>query len=241
MIRLPIAPERIAPVLLLQPDERHYLLDVLRLSDGAEVEVFDGLGGRYLAHLDMVRSALALGERRADREEASAIGLAPALIKNDRLDWVVEKATELGAMRIDPMHSANCVVRLDTQRAAQRQARWQKIAAAAARQCGRAFIPDVQAPASLADVLKSAQARGELAVILFERELDHALTDVVQACSPAHPLLLISGPEGGFRDEEIELARSMGAQTASLGKRILRAETAPIAALAVAQALRGQM
>lgn len=239
--RLPIAPERIAPTLSLLPGERHYLLDVLRLGDGAEVEVFDGLGGRFPARLDAAAAALVLGARCADREEAPAIALAPALIKNDRLDWVMEKATELGARRIEPLLCANCVVRIEGERAAQRQARWQKIAAAAARQCGRAFIPEVRAPASLAEILERAQTRGELAIALFEREAERTLTQVLQACGPARPLLLISGPEGGFRDEEIEVVRSMGAQTASLGKRILRAETAPIAALAVALALRGEM
>lgn len=241
MIRLPIAPERIASVLSLSPGERHYLLGVLRLGDGAEVEVFDGLGGRYPARIDVAGEALLLGERRADLEEATAIALAPALIKNDRLDWVVEKATELGATRIAPMSCANCVVRLDGPRAAQRQARWQKIAAAAARQCGRAFIPEVSAPMGIAEVLDRACAHGEVPIVLFEREVARRLTSAVQSIDPARHILLISGPEGGFRDDEIELARSLGAQTASLGKRILRAETAPIAALAVAQALRGQM
>lgn len=239
--RLPIAPERIADTLPLTNDERHYLLDVLRLGDGAEIEVFDGLGGRYLARLSLVNGALSIGERLAELENASGVSLAPALIKNDRLDWVVEKATELGAMRVLPLQCDNCVVRLDGNKGGQRQARWQKIAQAASRQCGRAFIPEVTAPARLESVLERARDAGELAIVLFEREVEQSFSDLVRSIDPKRQLLIVSGPEGGFREEEIAKARALGARTVSLGKRILRAETAPIAALAIAQALRGEM
>ena len=241
--RLPIAPERIADTLSLTSDERHYLVDVLRLCDGDAIEVFDGLGGRYLARLSLLNGegALLLGERQAEVEETSGVSLAPALIKNDRLDWVVEKATELGAMRVLPLQCDNCVVRLDGIKGGQRQARWQKIAQAASRQCGRAFIPEVTAPARLEEVLGRARDAGEVAIILFEREVERSFSEVVRSMDPKQPILIVSGPEGGFREEEIARARALGARTVSLGKRILRAETAPIAALAIAQALRGEM
>ena len=243
MVRLPIPPERIAADLWLSPAERHYLCDVLRLEGGATVEVFDGLGGRFSARLDAARTHLSLGERLPDLDDGGGgpVALAPALIKNDRLDWAIEKATELGAARIEPWSAANCVVRLDARRSVERQARWQKVAAAAARQCGRAAIPEVAAPRALEALLQDATRRGELAVVLFERELDCRFSELVRALDPAQPLLIVSGPEGGFREEEIALARALGARTASLGRRILRAETAPIAALAAVRALHGEL
>ncbi|MDR0965717.1 MAG: 16S rRNA (uracil(1498)-N(3))-methyltransferase [Myxococcales bacterium] len=239
--RLPIAPERIQATLPLVPRETHYLIDVLRLGDGADIEVFDGLGGRYRARLNLENASLELGERLPDLEEPSRLSIAPALLKNDKLDWVIEKATELGTMRIEPFRSINCVVKLDESKAIQRRERWQKIAAAASRQCGRAFIPEVQVPASLTDVVRGAHDRGELAIVLFEREIEHAFCELIPKIDSTQSILIVTGPEGGFRDDEIEAVRALGARTSSLGKRILRAETAPIAALAVAQGLRGQM
>ncbi len=243
MNRLPIPPERIAQTIAAEPAEHHYLRDVLRLSDGDALEVFDGLGGRFPAEIqsdDGGRTILKLGERLPDEDAGAVISIAPALIKNDRLDWAVEKATELGASRIVPWNGANGVIRLDEERGRKRQERWQKIAASAARQCGRAVIPRVTEPLELRRVLEEAAAFGEQAVILYERELSARFSEVVRALPSDRPLLVITGPEGGFREDEIALARTLGAVTASIGRRILRAETAPLAAIAAFRALRDE-
>ena len=260
MHRLPIPPERIAPSVLLLPGERHYLIDVLRLSPGDALEVFDGLGGRFPARIALADSrssaagsretpvpsssdvVLEIGERLPDEESGAEIGIAPALIKNDRLDWAIEKATELGASVIAPWEGRNCVVHLDAKKGAERCGRWQKLAQSAARQCGRAFIPSVLPPSNLEGILRLASERGSLCVVLYERETENALTQVVlKERDPSRPILVVTGPEGGFREEEIALCRENGAVTASLGRRILRAETAPIAALAAIRAVRGEM
>lgn len=243
MNRLPIPPERIGETIAAEPAERHYLVDVLRLGDGDAIQVFDGLGGRFPAKIRLDASGqvlLELGGRLPDEDSGASISIAPALIKNDRLDWAVEKATELGVTRISPWSGANGVVRLDEERGRRRQERWQKIAASAARQCGRAFIPQVEEPSDLRRVLESAAQLGELAVVLYERELSERFSHVVRRAPAQRPVLIVTGPEGGFREEEIALARALGAVTASIGTRILRAETAPLAAVAAFRALRDE-
>lgn len=231
------------------------------MSRGDALEVFDGLGGRFPARVALADSrssaagsretslpssssdvVLELGERLPDEESGAEIGIAPALIKNDRLDWAVEKATELGASVIAPWEGKNCVVHLDAKKGAGRCVRWQKLAQSAARQCGRAFIPSVLPPSNLEGILRLASERGSLCIVLYERETENALTQVVlkERESP-RPIFVVTGPEGGFREEEIALCRRCGAVTASLGRRILRAETAPIAALAAIRAVLGEM
>lgn len=244
--RIPIPPERIAPSLHLLPDEQRYLLYVLRMAVGDELEVFDGLGGRFPARLVQATAddaVLELGERIPDEEGGVSISIAPALIKNDRLDWVVEKATELGAAAILPWEGKNCIVHLDAKKGQERQERWRKIAASAARQCGRASIPDIEAPGKLERLVAQSVEKGELCVVLYERESSRSFSALVKEAeaTPTRPILVVTGPEGGFTEEEIRQCVEKGAVTATIGRRILRAETAPIASIAAARAVRGEM
>lgn len=237
MIRLPVPGERIAARVELTRAERHYLLDVLRLSPGATLEVFDGAGGRYRATLGE-DGALALGEREEGAGRA-AIVLAQALVKGDKMDLVVQKATELGASAVAPFESERSVVRLSGARAEERVRRWQKIAEEAARQCGRADVPRVHPVMSLAGALEVGRSLGARCIVLWEREKFCRLGQA--AAEAAGPLLIAAGPEGGFSDGEIEGARASGAVTASLGARVLRSETAPLAALSVLLFLAGEL
>ncbi len=239
MIRLPIPRERITERVRLERAERHYLADVLRLSEGAALEVFDGQGGRYAATL-VSPDELALGPRRQDDAcGGRAIVLAQALAKGEKMDLVVQKATELGASELAPFQSARCVVRLEGRKAEERVARWRRIAEEASRQCGRADVPAVRPIEDFSALLERARARREAPLVLFEQE--KALRLSLALAKTEGPVLVVVGPEGGFTDAEMALATARGAQAVTLGRRILRTETAGLAALAVARFLEGDL
>lgn len=238
MIRLPLAPDRIAARVALSRAERHYLIDVLRLAPGAALEAFDGRGGRYPATL-VAPDALALGPREQDAAPARTVVLAQALAKGEKMEFVVQKATELGASAIAPFQAARSVVRLDARKAPERVARWQRIAEEAARQCGRADVPPVRPLETFAGLLETSRAEGASVLVLFEQAKAVRLSEAL--ASRDGPVVIAVGPEGGFADEEMAAARAAGAQEVTLGQRILRTETAGLAALAVARFLDGEL
>ena len=221
----------------LDPDEVHYLRDVLRLGPGAALEVFDGAGGVYPARVAESAEELVLGERRDAARPAAAVQLAFALARGERNDLVVQKATELGAVRLSPFQAARSVVRLPPERIAERTRRWHRIAAEASRQCGRADVPAVDAPRPLGEILAGAAA-GAQRLLLWERG-GEPLGGAVDRGAPLH--LLVVGPEGGFTPEEVEAALGAGARLVSLGPRTLRFETAAIVAVALVQHLAGDL
>lgn len=238
VIRLPIPKERIAERVRLERAERHYLVDVLRLQPGAGFEVFDGLGGRYAATLG-TDDAIALGPRQDEPTSGRTIVLAQALAKGEKMELVVQKATELGASGLAPFQAARCVVKLEGKKAEERVARWQRIAEEASRQCGRADVPAVQPIETFAGLLERSKAEGARTLVLFEQERALRLSRVL--AESQGPVVIVVGPEGGFAPEEIALAEAKGAQAVTLGRRILRTETAGLAALAVARFLEGEL
>ncbi len=219
----------------LSAADAHYLCNVLRLAPGAELEVFDGEGGSYGARLAEGGPTLALGPRREAAAARARLHLGFALARGERCDLVVQKATELGAAVLSPVEAARSVVRLDPERAAERARRWRRIAAEAARQCGRADVPEVEAPAPLETVLADAP-RG-LRKLLFHEGGGEPLADAVEPAAEGH--LLLVGPEGGFTPEEVEACLAAGARLVTLGPRVLRFETAAICAVALVQHLAG--
>jgi 16S rRNA (uracil1498-N3)-methyltransferase len=224
----------------LEASEVHYLRDVLRLGPGALIEVFDGEGGTREGRLGPAEDGgllLELGPRRDAPAPAARVHLAFALARGDRSDLVVQKATELGAARLLPFDAERSVVRLDRERGAERARRWQRIAAEAARQCGRADVPEVAAPAPLAQVLAEAPPR--FRTLLFFEGGGEPLAQAVDRSAAGH--LLVVGPEGGFAPRELELALAAGALLTTLGPRILRFETAAIVAAALVQHLAGDL
>jgi 16S rRNA (uracil1498-N3)-methyltransferase len=233
--RIHLPPERVSGGrAALAPEERHYLADVLRLKPGAELEVFDGAGGVYRA--TYAGAELEVGARREAPAPGARVWLAFALAKGEKWDLVAEKATELGASRLLPWRAERSVVRLDPPRAGERAGRWRRIAAEAARQCGRSDIPEVGEPGSLADALGAAPAS-------FSRILFHAGGGQLrEACRPgAEGYLAVVGPEGGLTAAEMDACVAAGCRLATLGPRVLRAETAAIAAVALLQHLAGDM
>jgi 16S rRNA (uracil1498-N3)-methyltransferase len=234
--RIHVPPERIeGDAARLDDAGRHYLHDVLRLEAGAEVEVFDGRGGRYDGRIAPGFDRLLLGPRRDGSPAGAPIHLALALAKGEKVDLVVQKATELGVTRIVPWEAERSVVRLEGERAEERARRWRRIAEEAARQCGRADVPDVRAPATLAELV--AELPPGFLPIVFHGE---GGTPIAQL-PPAPGVVAVVGPEGGLTEAELGDLGRAGAVRGSLGPRTLRAETAAIAAVVLLQARYGDL
>lgn len=205
-------------------------VQVLRLQPGAVVTLFDGRGGEYEATVTrMGRSdvEVEVGAHRAVECEAPvAVHLAVGMPANERMDWLVEKATELGVASIQPLVAERSVLRLAGERAQKKQAHWQGIAIAACEQSGRNRVPAVHPVQPLAAWLAAQAAPGLLLS-------PGAGTQPLAALGPRREVTLLSGPEGGLAPAEEDAAAARGWQRVNLGPRVLRAETAPLAALAV--------
>jgi len=208
-------------------------VQVLRLQPGDAVTLFDGRGQDWPAEvLAMGRSEVRvrLGEPQAvDRELPVAVTLAVVMPANDRMDGIVEKATELGAVGIQPLMSERSVLRLSGDRAEKKRQHWRGVAVAAAEQCGRACVPEIGAVQSLASWLASLDAdAGQRRWLLSPT----AAEPIAQRATEAgHQTLVLSGPEGGLSAAEEAAARERGFTALKLGPRILRADTAPLAVL----------
>jgi len=222
------------PAFALPPDAvRH--AQVLRLQPGDEITLFDGRGGEWSARIEaMARRDVrvsVLVHRAIERELPGAVTLALAMPAGDRMDWVVEKATELGVAAIVPLIAERSVLRLAGERAEKRQAHWQAIAIAACEQCGRNRVPSIVEVQPLTTWLAGLApvATGEARLLLGWRDA----TPWPQAVARVGAALtLLSGPEGGFTDLEEDSARLRGFVAVQLGPRVLRADTAPLACLA---------
>lgn len=230
-------PQPLAPgaVLDLPPGAARHV-QVLRLQPGAPVILFDGRGGEWRAVVQqMGRSDVQVRLESHDpveREARRSVHLAVGLPANERMDWLVEKATELGAASIQPLLAQRSVVRLSGERAARKQAHWHGVAVAACEQCGRNRVPVVHPPLEFAAWLQAltiAPARGGGRWVL---SLDADAERALPTQDPAEPVTLLSGPEGGLSPAEETAARAAGFRPLSLGERVLRAETAPLVALA---------
>jgi len=208
-------------------------VQVLRMQPGESVVLFNGEGGEYEAVIErMGRSdvSVRIGAHHAvEREPARAVHLALGMPANERMDWLVEKAAELGAASIQPLLTERSVLRLAGERAAKKQQHWQAIAAAACEQCGRNRVPAVHAVTGLGEWLATLPAASQRLLLSPEA----GATPLHAGANAAGPAIVLSGPEGGLSAAERDLALGAAFLPVSLGARILRAETAPLAALAV--------
>lgn len=208
----------------------HYLRDVLRAKVNDPIELLDGTGKIYEAKISKIEKGkivcIIISSRQQESEPSVKVTLAQALPKARKMDFIIEKCTELGIERIIPMLTERTVgksAKLD---------RWRKIAKEAAEQSGRAVIPEVLPPMKLEEVLK-LKNQFDLALIPWELEKERTLKQSLQSpiLPPFPHILVLIGPEGGFSQKEIELAREAGFIPISLGKRILRTETAGMAVI----------
>lgn len=220
----------------LAPEAAQHVSKALRLKVGDALTVFDGRGGEFEAviqRVDRERVEVKVGAGRdVERESALAIGLAQGLPEADKMDWIIQKAVELGVAWIQPLVCDRSVVRLSGERAARREAHWRRVAVAACEQSGRNRIPEVRPTLGFQSWIATPS---ELARWMLSPEG----TPIASHARPASPLELLVGPEGGLSDRERGLALSRGCEPLALGPRVLRTETAPIAALAAIHALWG--
>jgi 16S rRNA (uracil1498-N3)-methyltransferase len=234
-LRLHVPRERLggASVSVTGADHRH-LARVLRVRPGAAVTLFDGAGGEVearVARVGRTETLLALGEPKVSAGAATAAAAMPVVLltavpRGGRMDVLVQKTSELGVARIVPVLTARSVARPE----AGRRSRWDKIAREAARQCGRADVPVVDAPLALEEALSLPELPARR-IALYENEPGRPLRSLLG--EPA-PTIFLVGPEGGFTAAEVAAAREAGFVTAGLGPRILRVETAAIVAVALA-------
>ena len=207
--------------------QAHYIGRVLRMAPGDAVQLFDGSGQEYLGELlevgkKSVRVTLAQA-LPGQAESPLHVHLGQGLSRGERMDWAIQKATELGASVITPIVSERCEVRLKDERADKRLAHWRQVAISACEQCGRSTVPTIHSPVLLADWLK---ARDEALKLVL-----HPVAEPLTSHARPASLAFLIGPEGGFAPYEAALAGRVGATVCSLGTRILRCETAPLAAV----------
>jgi 16S rRNA (uracil1498-N3)-methyltransferase len=237
MTRLFVPPDRLHGTrATLDAAAHRHLVKVLRLTAGARIGIFDGTGTEVDATIERVGKAsveVSLGARRALPAPACAITLLQAPPRGERMDLIVQKTTELGVARIVPLSSERTLVRPS----AHQRRRWQTIAAEAARQSGRAEVPEIGDFVALDAALAQAPAWAEARFVLWEGERSVALAAAL-ADRPRTVALLV-GPEGGLSEAEVALAARAGFIVTSLGPRILRAETAAMVAVTLAQAAAG--
>jgi len=226
-LHCPVPLQEGAVIALPEAAARH--VQVLRLQPGGAVTLFGGGGGEWDAQVErMGRSEVLVrvgAHRDVDREPAVQVHLALGVPANERMDWLVEKAAELGAASIQPLVTERSVLRLSGERAVKKQAHWQAIAAAACEQCGGNRVPRVHPIAELAGWAPPAGLLLRMLSLAPEAR-------PLQATRAGAPWLLLSGPEGGLSPREQDRALAGGFEPVTLGPRVLRAETAPLAALA---------
>lgn len=216
---------------VLYGDEARHIRDVLRMKKGDAVLLINGEGTEFLAEITCVEDdsirLLIRNSAVAESEPSVEVTLFQCLPKQGKMEVIIQKCVELGVHGIVPVVSKRCVVKIDGKDS--KLARWNKVSVEAAKQCGRAFIPEVLSPKKL-DAVDLSHYDAVLAA--YENETDTSLKAALSSCGGAKTIAVIIGPEGGFEPSEIESLKVKGAKTVSLGKRILRTETAGMAMLA---------
>lgn len=228
-----VPPESICGDRALLTGEAFHHAQVLRLREGESVTLCDGQGRDYACRIEGIRKdslALTIDSSFAGgTEPAVDCRIYMAFAKSDKLEHVIQKATELGASQIIAFPSSRCVARPDEKTLQRKLERWQKISASAAEQSGRSRIPAVRVLPSFRSMLEEASG-SDLSVLFYENEDGHTFRRAMES-APFASAALITGPEGGFAPGEIQEAASFGIHICTLGKRILRCETAPLCAL----------
>lgn len=228
----------------LSPEESKHAVRVLRLTRGAPVELLDGLGNVYKG--EIVDTAKVVQVRLLEKVTSAVqsikhLSVYQAILRGEKMDVVVQKCTELGVGALHPFHSLRCQGKLGAKVSDKKYSRWQRIGLAACKQCYRPVPMQIAEPELLGALLEPETGVGEeagLKLLFWEEEKETRLSDL-KAIEDAASIQLMLGPEGGFAEEEVQQARLRGWQTVGLGERILRAETATLAAVSIVQHLRG--
>ena len=243
MHRFFVSPPSISDSLLsLSEEDSRHALKVLRLKCGDQVEAFSD-DGRFLAEISSIqenRILVRVLSPLSVTEPSLKITLFQGLPKSDKMDWIVQKAVELGVTRIVPVRMSRCVVRLDEKDAARKVERWHKISREACKQSGRCTVPEITLPVSVSDLCKEV-AGLSLCVVPWEGCASGGPLAVFRNHPSLSSLGIVIGPEGGISSEEMALFREAACVPITLGKRILRTETAGLSAVSAFMALYGEM
>lgn len=214
----------------------HYVANVLRMKTGCPIVVFNGEGGEYTANIQTVNKKAVIIDVKTfvaiEIESPLKVCLGVCLIKNDRMDWLLQKATELGVDRIVPLFSEYTDVKLPKERQEKKILHWQQIAINACQQSGRVSVPHVEPPQPLAHWVGAVEADCKLVLHPYQ-------SSSLNRDRAAATAALLVGPEGGLTDDEVALSHQHQFISMSLGPRILRAETAPLTALSILQHVFG--
>lgn len=242
MPRFFVQPEELKQDFLVLTGENAAHAKVLRLKNGEEVLLCDGQGNECVCTVSDVspgQIGLVLKHRQQSEAEAKVrVSIYMAFPKGDKLEHVIQKATELGAYEIATFPTARCVSKPDEKSLKKKQERWQKIAASAAEQSGRGRIPEVIVLPSYAEALRRA-GESDLAVLFYENERATTLRMALEEGSFSS-VSLLTGPEGGLEPHEVEMAKDAGLYICTLGNRILRCETAPLCGLSAVMYATGE-
>ena len=233
--------EQLAVGVCIDLDESaaRHLTAVLRMAAGQQLILFNGLGGEFSAELVTAKknkaSVMVTDFSDCERESALQLHLGIGISRGERMDWVIQKATELGISQITPIFSNRCEVKLTGERLKKRLKHWQQVAISACEQCQRNTVPTINPAIDLASWLSACQAG--LKLVLHHRT-EQRLADMTNS---NHCIELLVGPEGGLDNVEIDQALASGFQAMALGPRVLRTETAPLAAISIIQSVWGDM
>lgn len=223
----------------LDKDASNHIINVLRLKDDHPIVLFNGDGNEYSAELQIISKrqaqALVLSKLSISVESTLSIHLGQGVSKGDRMDFVIQKAVELGVTEITPLLTERCVVKINNERWEKKQQQWQKIAISACEQCGRNVVPTIHPAISLNEWMQ--QSTNQLRLTLNPKA-EKRLTSLHV---PTEGVRLLIGPEGGLSETEIYQTEQQGFNDVSLGPRVLRTETAALATLAVLQAQFGDL
>jgi 16S rRNA (uracil1498-N3)-methyltransferase len=219
----------------LRGPEREHLVRVLRLSPGDEIIGFDNSGAEYMAMISKIEdksvTCRILDAAYPEVEAQAQVYIAAGLSKGEKMEWVIQKGTELGMAGLIPLRTKRAVMKLEGSKAVDRVERWQKIAGEAAKQSHRVREPEIFQVMDWRE-LTSLLPESTQWIIPYEYEKTRKLHTVLQELDPAEPIVILIGPEGGFEDSEVIWAQeNLKAKSVSLGPRILRAETAALAAV----------
>ena len=232
-------------VFWLRDSEREHLVRVLRLSPGDIIVGFDNTGMEYTGVIvkieDKSVTCRVLSTDQPDVEAHTAVYIVAGLSKGEKMEWVIQKGTELGMEGLIPLRTKRSVMHLEGSKAQDRVVRWQKIASEAAKQCHRVQEPKISEVCDWRDLAEQLPTETQW-LIPYEEEKTQSLAAVLKTMDPERPIAVLIGPEGGFAQSEVALAQDrLGAQSVTLGPRILRAETAALATLTMVLAHFGDL
>jgi len=226
----------------LAGDEYRHLANVLRIKAGEDVIVFDDEGMEYFSTVLRFENSTAklqvTAQKPGEAEPGIWIALYQALPKGDKMETVIQKAVELGVKEIFPVNALRCITKLEGRKEIDRVARWNRIAKEAAKQCGRSYIPVVHRPVGFREAIDKA-ADSSFCIFPYENAVGKGMRDLPLEGEKRFSIFI--GPEGGFDDKEAAYVCSKGITPVTLGRRILRTETAPIVAIALLMHIKGEI